>query len=241
MITYLLAVSIINTCTVCLLLLSTIIDDYYIGFIALSDVRIESGPTYLYEGTHTKQFHNSLHLRRDKQSTYYSSDGSMENAMSIDDQSINMIDPYINDGGKVEENSEDNVAKTDTNNNDSKTNYHQEIGSSSSTVSQHVHQQQYLPSHHHHHHHQPPSTFNSLVPIHFHLQIGDILLFNSMIFHYGAANTSIESRPLLSFSFQNLNSISKQLDYIDGFTYHRHHTIRNAHLTIVDFPFVNNY
>lgn len=117
--------------------------------------------------------------------------------------------------------------KTDNVCNDKKENNNGEINSSNSAI-HHIYQQQ-----------SQSSSFNSLVPIHFHLQIGDILLFNSMIFHYGAKNSSVESRPLLSFSFQNVDSISKQLVYIDGFTYHSHHTIRNAHLTVIDFPVIN--
>lgn len=195
-----------------------------IGFIALSDVSIESGPTYLYEGTHTKKFHDSLHLSRDKQSTYYSSDGGMEETMSMvgihDDQSI-AIDHHHGDevANKVGSSFKTDVCD------DSRENYNDEIDSSGLAI-------------HHIHHQSQSSSFNSLVPIHFHLQIGDILLFNSMIFHYGAKNNSIESRPLLSFSFQNVDSISKQLIYIDGFTYHSHHTIRDAHLTVSDFPVI---
>jgi acid phosphatase class B len=147
----------------------------------------------------------------------------MEEAMNMrmnDDQSISIVHHHGDEVAK-----EDSTLKTDVYY-DSRENYNSEINCSASAI-------------HHIIHHQSQSIFNSLVPIHFHLQIGDILLFNSMIFHYGAKNSSVESRPLLSFSFQNVDSTSKKLVHIDGFTYHSHHTIRNAHLTVIDFPVIS--
>eukprot|EP01041_Mallomonas_annulata_P012056 gene12056-25267_t len=61
------------------------------------------------------------------------------------------------------------------------------------------------------------------------LDIGDILLFNTQVFHYGGANCSDSPRNLLCFSFQKPediieNSIDNRKDnshrIIDGFTYH---------------------
>lgn len=71
------------------------------------------------------------------------------------------------------------------------------------------------------------------------LQAGDVLLFNTMIFHYGGANVSQLPRALLSFSFQRGNNGENGLptttDPIDGFTYHCHSSVK-GNWTLGNFP-----
>lgn len=60
------------------------------------------------------------------------------------------------------------------------------------------------------------------------LKIGDILIFDTRVFHYGAANTSELPRALLMFSFQESTHRGKE-DRIHGFTYHLHSTVRDQY------------
>eukprot|EP01038_Epipyxis_sp_PR26KG_P013216 gene13216-17715_t len=73
----------------------------------------------------------------------------------------------------------------------------------------------------------------SLSPIYATLQPGDILIFDTRLFHLGAANQSDIPRPLLSFSFQNRN-IDGNIDRVQGFTYHCHDSVKNR-LNLEDF------
>jgi hypothetical protein len=66
-------------------------------------------------------------------------------------------------------------------------------------------------------------------PCYAQLSAGDILLFNTMIFHYGGANTSQLPRALLSFSFQNNASGSGRAEPINGFTYHCENELQGAY------------
>lgn len=67
------------------------------------------------------------------------------------------------------------------------------------------------------------------------LEIGDILLFDTKIFHYGSANLSSVNRALLSFSFQERNS-SGNIENIEGFTYHYHDSLIKNDINLKDFP-----
>lgn len=66
------------------------------------------------------------------------------------------------------------------------------------------------------------------------LKAGDILLFNTMVFHYGSANDSALPRALLSFSFQR-NSVNGEMLPINGFTYHCHDSVAGKY-TLNHFP-----
>ena len=66
------------------------------------------------------------------------------------------------------------------------------------------------------------------------LEAGDVLLFNTMLFHYGGANISALPRAMLSFSFQR-NSVDGFSIPINGFTYHCHHSVKGK-LSLQDFP-----
>ena len=57
--------------------------------------------------------------------------------------------------------------------------------------------------------------------VHAVMEAGDILLFDTRLLHYGSANNSSEPRPLVSFSFQGPPG-----DFINGFTYHCHRSVR---------------
>jgi hypothetical protein len=66
-------------------------------------------------------------------------------------------------------------------------------------------------------------------PCYAQLSAGDILLFNTMIFHYGGANNSVLPRALLSFSFQNKGSTGRA-EPINGFTYHCEDELQGAYV-----------
>ena len=56
------------------------------------------------------------------------------------------------------------------------------------------------------------------------LNIGDVLIYDSQLFHFGGANTSVLPRVLLMFGFQQCTPWG-QIDKINGFTYHCDKTI----------------
>jgi hypothetical protein len=56
-------------------------------------------------------------------------------------------------------------------------------------------------------------------PQHALLNAGDVLIFNTKVFHFGTSNISSTSRDLLSFSFQQKGSCGGSPP-IEGFTYH---------------------
>ena len=57
------------------------------------------------------------------------------------------------------------------------------------------------------------------------LDAGDLLLFDTRLFHYGSANISQGPRPLVYFSFQSPRH-GTSIRAIDGFTYHCHRSVR---------------
>lgn len=69
------------------------------------------------------------------------------------------------------------------------------------------------------------------------LKAGDVLLFNTMVFHYGSANTSTLPRALLSFSFQRNSECGNMLP-INGFTYHCLDSVAGKY-TLNNFPDTN--
>ena len=63
--------------------------------------------------------------------------------------------------------------------------------------------------------------------------LGDILIYDTKLFHYGSANKSTEPRALLAFSFQSCTPWGST-EKINGFTYHCHPTI-NGKYRVEDF------
>lgn len=150
------------------------------GFIALADVNLIDGPTYLHAGSHAQSFHNSISIA--SSSTYYSSDGSVE---------------YT----------EEEQPHTPTT----------ASGSTGNTTAEGVKASPQI----------TPACYAQL-------KAGDVLLFNTMVFHYGGANTSSVPRALLSFSFQR-NATDGSMSPIDGFTYHCHSSVKGRY-TLGSFP-----
>lgn len=60
------------------------------------------------------------------------------------------------------------------------------------------------------------------------LEIGDILVYNTQLFHFGGANDSISPRALLTFSFQQCTPWG-DIDKVNGFTYHCHRSFRGKY------------
>lgn len=58
--------------------------------------------------------------------------------------------------------------------------------------------------------------------------LGDVLLYDSKIFHFGGANSSIIPRPLLFFSFQECTPWGF-IDYVSGYTYNCHHSVKGKY------------
>jgi ectoine hydroxylase-related dioxygenase (phytanoyl-CoA dioxygenase family) len=56
------------------------------------------------------------------------------------------------------------------------------------------------------------------------LEAGDVLLYDSSLFHFGGANLSQLPRALLMFSFQEATPWGSH-EEVQGFTYHYHHSI----------------
>ena len=74
-------------------------------------------------------------------------------------------------------------------------------------------------------------------PLEVHLQAGDCLIFDTRLFHYGAANESLKPRTLLSFSFQQSPSPTcseetRTSDKIRGFTYHLDKSFEDRKMTL---------
>lgn len=66
------------------------------------------------------------------------------------------------------------------------------------------------------------------------LDPGDILLYNTQIFHYGGANISSTPRAILMFSFQQCTPWGS-FEKVNGFTYNCHHSVKGK-LRIDSFP-----
>ena len=145
------------------------------GYIALSEVALEDGPTCLHAGSHTQAFHKSI--RTKPLDTHYSSDGSVDDEMYAG----------FSTGREGKITNEESAEAVQS----------------------------------------PPSYAL--------LQAGDILLFNTMVFHYGSANTSALPRALLSFSFQRCSTTSGNMEPINGFTYHCHNSVAGK-FTLNNFP-----
>ena len=135
------------------------------GFLALSPMTIKRGPTCLFPGTHTRDFHSSISSTTSRAS-YYAADGSLETDVAMisaqpteSSRESSQIDAFFGD-------SEDAV-----------------------------------------------------------LDAGDLLLFDTRVFHYGSANISQGPRPLVCFSFQSPRH-GTSIRAIDGFTYHCHRSVR---------------
>jgi hypothetical protein len=71
--------------------------------------------------------------------------------------------------------------------------------------------------------------------VHAILEPGDILIFDTKVFHHGCANTSQEPRAMLCFSFQNRDVDGRDMGKAEGFTYHCHQSTINRGFTISDF------
>ena len=70
---------------------------------------------------------------------------------------------------------------------------------------------------------------------------GDVLLFNTTIFHFGEANRSNDPRVLLGFAFQSNNDDGDacfELDKTNGFTYHITPDVERAALKLLNFHLV---
>lgn len=136
------------------------------GFVALSKITIESGPTCVYLGTHTKAFHSKIGAQKPL-STYYAADGCYDSLYN--DENLRQND--MEDEESLEVNTADIESR------------------------------------------------NIL------LNIGDVLLFDTRLFHYGRENVSEFPRALLGFSFQECNPWG-HVTKINGFTYHCHRSIK---------------
>lgn len=145
------------------------------GFIALSSVSLENGPTSLYSGSHTKQFHRH-HAKVAPMNTYYSPDGGLE----------------VN---------EEKVDRTDTN----------DVSCDLATAAA------------------------QKLPEYAEMRTGDILLFDTKLFHFGTANTSDIPRAFVVFAFQQRNTVGKA-ERVEGFTYHCHSSTQNNRFSLSDFP-----
>lgn len=143
------------------------------GFLALTNVNVENGPTCVFGGTHTEAFHRRVPSKNRSNTTHYSSDGSM----------VDSYGNYDDEKTPIIETAEET---------------------------------------------QQVSLAMETKEIRAMLQIGDILLFNTKLFHYGSANTSSLPRALMMFSFQN-TTYSDAEDRVNGFTYHLHYTVKGKY------------
>lgn len=138
------------------------------GFVALSRITVENGPTCVLERTHTEEAHTK-HVMPDL-STFYSVEGEeIMPIVPLDKCRSVLADIYL--------------------------------------------------------------TKQAL------LDPGDMLIFNTNIFHYGSANTSVGTagRALLCFGFQARDSTG-QANQIKGFTYHTTSSMRDSKLSLSSFP-----
>lgn len=76
---------------------------------------------------------------------------------------------------------------------------------------------------------QKNEKINTSNPIAAILDVGDILIFNAKIFHFGSKNISAVDRLLMSFSFQKLDMNGDAIP-IKGFTYHLSNSMQNKKL-----------
>ena len=64
------------------------------------------------------------------------------------------------------------------------------------------------------------------IPVHALMNAGDILIFDTKLFHFGGANISKNPRALLCLAFQSFEAGSKDINIVDGFTYHCHSSVK---------------
>mmetsp|Transcript_29490 Transcript_29490/g.83182 ORF Transcript_29490/g.83182 Transcript_29490/m.83182 type:complete len:282 (-) Transcript_29490:296-1141(-) len=131
-------------------------DTIITGFIALSPVTMLHGPTCLFPGTHTKEFHDSIPTT--PYAHYYSADGNPEAEFLSEERRPRPREEFVR------------------------------------------------------------SRQSSIFAV---MDVGDILMFDTRVLHYGSGNMSEEPRPLVAFSFQGPSN-----DHIHGFTYHCHGSVR---------------
>jgi hypothetical protein len=74
-----------------------------------------------------------------------------------------------------------------------------------------------------------------MAPFYAPLDAGDIVIFDTKVLHFGAANTSMASRDMLTFSFQN-NVGGDSPKAIEGFTYYLHSDLDSSTVELQDFP-----
>lgn len=155
-------------------------DSYKIvsGFVALSRVNLNSGPTCLFAGTHLEAFHSEHVDNKIFEASHYGSDGS----------------PDLEDGSTP-----------------MKTNAHC-AGRGEYTEEMKLQRSQDVDL-------AAASPAHAAI-----LEIGDVLLYDTKLFHYGGANTSTSPRALLMFSFQQCTPWGS-VEKVSGFTYHMHSTV----------------
>lgn len=71
-------------------------------------------------------------------------------------------------------------------------------------------------------------------PTHAFLDVGDMVFFDTNIFHYGSANMSSDCRALLCFAFQARDAEGAAAK-VEGFTYHTHASMRQSALSLQSF------
>lgn len=136
----------------------------YTVFVALSEIKLQNGPTWIHPKSHTKASHDKY--ATNESDIYYSSDGVQDDPVSR-----NFFD-----------------------------------------------------------------SNSQLLPAEYALlNQGDILIFDSRLFHFGGANVSLDPRILMCIAFQQRDQTGSS-DRIKGYTYHCHDTVHHAALQLKDFP-----
>ena len=160
------------------------------AMMALNNITLDMGPTFMFSGSHTKAFHAKYrrHIKGNADSHYDSYGDLVEDYSTI-----------AGTGAHVESECEG-----------------EDQGEGEGM-------------------HKP-------VPVYAALQQGDVLLFDTKLFHYGGQNISHQNRQLLSWSFQKPvhAAFTKEGDEmtsepIYGFTYHLEDSIKKLGLTLQDF------
>lgn len=66
------------------------------------------------------------------------------------------------------------------------------------------------------------------------LEPGDILIFDTKLFHHGTSNMSLLTRALMCLSFQKKDVFGNS-ETVNGFTYHCDRSVSNKNITLHDF------
>jgi len=182
------------------------------GFVALEDVTLEQGPTRVFPRTHSFSFWKHRNFKTAPQGLVFSADGEVE-AMQpayfeVAGKLYEQMAITSSQGAHIQAQSEaaaapDRIESPDTST--SPCGIERELITGTEPV----------PNIH--------SPQDGEVAM---LKAGDILLFDTRIFHQGTANVSQRPRALLSFSFQRRDLLG-QAKAIDGFTYHIHQSFLN--------------